>query len=44
MRLASFAGSHTTYYVGTIFDHLTGVEGAFRTGKSLYDDFRIFID
>ena len=31
----AFTGGYTTNQVGTIFNHLGGVEGAFRAGKSL---------
>jgi len=43
MRLSSFSGGNSTHHIGTIFNHLTGVESTFSTRKSLYNYLRILI-
>src|SRR5580704_16573303 len=41
---ATFAGSHATYNVGAVFDHLLGVESAFAARETLDDQARFFAD
>ena len=44
MLLTPFARRYPADDIGTVFDHLTGVEGSFASGKTLNNDFGIFID
>jgi hypothetical protein len=37
--LSSFSGSHSPYYIGSVFYHLGGVKGPFTSRKSLNNDF-----
>src|SRR5690606_35561759 len=44
MLRTAFSGGYTTDHIGTILNHLSGVEGTFRACISLNKDARIFID
>ena len=42
--LSTLARRNTADHIGAVFDHLGGVEGAFRSGESLDDDAGILVD
>src|SRR5690606_23957380 len=41
--LASLSRGHPTHYIGTVLNHLLGVEGTFTARKSLYNNFGILV-
>lgn len=42
--LAAFAGCHSSDDIGSVVDHLLGMESAFFSGDSANDDLGVFID